>query len=510
MSAIEPINVLQAGGGPIVELAEVRPRESAEIALTISHQARDANRSNWKSVVIVASSFTIVFTCCGLNFAFGVFQDLYDSMAQQAGTPFTGASPALIDLIGTMSISLMTIGAPFSVAWAKRFSPRWVAFVGGFVFSLSLILASFGTALWHFELTQGLLLGVGTCMPYMVAVTVAPTWFTARRGLAMGIILSGTGVGGLVWAPAIKALVDGIGFRNALRLSGALSFVLISLSSAVLSWEPQTLARIRVENAAAIASWASSSSSSSSPWLGGGGLRYLRSLLQVPLIDWRVAKSRRFAAQGIGAMFQAAAYYTPVFFFASYAGTLGYSTTAGANFIALSNACNAVGKIVIGYFADRLGRLNSLFLTTLLSAVITVGFWVPSTVTTTASGVEDSDHAAARNLFIAFAITYGLFASAYVSLFPASLIEIFGIQNFASVNGVLYMVRGLATMVGTPVGGALIRNGSKLGVTVGPDAYINMAVLVSALLFAASAAVFWIRMEAMVGPDGRRNFKWKM
>ena len=156
-------------------------------------------------------------------------------MAQQPNTPFTGASPAEIDLIGTVSISLMTLGAPFAVAWAKRFSPRWVSFTGGLIFAISLILASFGTKLWHFVLTQGLLLGVGTCMPYMVAVTIAPAWFTARRGLAMGIILAGTGVGGLVWAPALGVLINAIGFRNSLRLAGAVTFCLVAASSAAIA-----------------------------------------------------------------------------------------------------------------------------------------------------------------------------------------------------------------------------------------------------------------------------------
>ncbi|KAI2464898.1 MFS monocarboxylate transporter [Annulohypoxylon bovei var. microspora] len=482
MTSIEqPGNLTGIRDDQLVQLTSYGSRPSIEVAPITSQQAREAAMSNRKSIIIVASSFTIIFTCCGLNFAFGVFQELYDAMSQQPGTPFTGATPALIDLIGTISISLMTIGAPFSVAWAKHFSPRWVSFIGGFIFALSLILASFGTKLWHFELTQGLLLGLGTSMPYMVAVTIAPGWFTTHRGLAMGIILAGTGVGGLVWAPVIKAMIDNLGFRNALRVSGVISFVLTSLSSAAMAWDPQTLARISVENASRAGR--------------------LRGVLQVPLIDWRVAKSRKFAAQGLGAIFQAAAYYTPVFFFASYAGTLGYSATAGANFIALSNACNAIGKVVIGYFADRLGRLNTLFLTTFVSAAVTVGFWVPSTVY---GSTDDS-----RGLFVSFAVFYGLFASAYVSLFPASLIEIFGMQNFASVNGVLYMVRGMATLVGTPVAGALIRSSTGSAALL-PHAYINMAVLVSVLLFAASIAVFWIRLEAMVGPSGKMSLKWRM
>ncbi|KAL1852681.1 hypothetical protein Plec18170_005815 [Paecilomyces lecythidis] len=432
------------------------------------------------SVIVVIASFTIVFTCCGLNFAFGVYQALFESLARQPGTPFTGASPAQIDLIGTISISLMTIGAPFVVAWAKRFSPRAVSFAGGLVFGLALILASFGTTLWHFEVTQGVLLGIGTCLSYMVAVTTAPTWFTNHRGLAMGIILSGTGVGGLVWAPALDACINSLGFRNTLRLTGGISFALVSLASAAMAWEPASKARIDTENAA----------------------RTSRAdgILNVPLVDIRVAKTRKFLAQAVGAIFQSAAYYTPVFFFASYAQTLGYSGTAGANFIALSNACNAIGKIVIGHAADRMGRLNTLFLTTLLSAISAIAFWLPSTIGNSTS--------TSQGLFITFTITYGIFASAYVSLFPTSLVEIFGVQNFASVNGVLYMVRGMATMVGTPVGGVLIRSGSMTS-SLKPKAFENMSLLVSALLFAATAGVLWVRLEAMVGPTGIARWKWK-
>ncbi|KAI5456638.1 major facilitator superfamily domain-containing protein [Mariannaea sp. PMI_226] len=435
-----------------------------------------------KCVIICIASFVNVFTCCGLNFAYGVYQALFERMAREPDTPFTGASPAEIDLIGTIGIALMTMGAPFVVAWSKRFSPRKVSFLGGIIFGLSMILASFGQQLWHFVLTQGLLLGIGTSLSYMTSVTVAPTWFSARRGLALGIILSGTGIGGLVWAPALTASINSIGYRNTLRLSGAISCVLVTCASSALAWEPEFKARLDIENSAA-------TRSSAAGRFGG--------IFDVPLVDWRVAKTSKFAAHALGSIFQAAAYYIPVFFFASYAITLGYSTTAGSNFIAISNACNALGKIVIGYAADRIGRLNTLFLTTLMSAVATVCFWLPST----ASSDAGSD---SRNLFISFTIFYGIFASAYVSLFPASIVELFGVQNFASVNGVLYMVRGMATLIGTPVGGVMIRSSTR---GLGPKAYEDMSILVSCLLFAATLSVMWVRLEAMAGSHGQR--KWK-
>jgi MFS family permease len=407
------------------------------------------------------SAFVIVFTACGLNFAFGVYQALYEAMSKEPDNPFTGANPALIDLIGTIAISLMTILAPFSTAWTKRFPPHMVIGAGGIIFALSLLLASFSQQLWQFELTQGVLMGVGTCLLYMPAVTVCPPWFNEHRGLAMGFILAGTGVGGVVWAPALRALNDKIGFRNTLRLSSGVSLVLCLAAGSKMKWHPSM--RARSQNA---------------------------SLFKVPLIDWKVAKTRKFQAQALGAMFQSAAYYIPVFFFAAYARTLGYSDSAGANFIALSNAANAIGKVVIGYLADRVGRLNALFITTLLSAFTTLGLWLPSVLL---DGGETS-----KSLFIAFALCYGVFASAYVSLFPTSLVELFGVQHFANVNGVLYMLRGLATMVGTPVAGALIRDTGR------PKAYEATSSLAGGLLASAALAVFWVRLEASKGTR-----KWK-
>ena len=225
-------------------------------------------------------------------------------------------------------------------------------------------------------------------------------------------------------------------------------------------------------------------------------------MLNVPLVDWRVAKSRKFIASALGAILQSAAYYTPIFFFATYASTLGYSDTTATNFIAVNNACNAVGKIAIGYAADRVGRLNALFFSTLMSAVAAFAFWVPSTL------IGISSPNAARSLFVTFNICYGLFASAYVSLFPTSLVELFGVQHFASVNGFLYMVRGASAFVGTPSAGATVRTSSSISGK--PLAYESMALLVSVLLVAATFSAAWVRIEAMTGDPSSRKRTWKL
>ena len=415
-----------------------------------------------RAILIVASSFTLTLTACGLNFAFGVYQELYESL----GGPFATASPAQIDLIGTLGVSLMTIGAPYASAWAKSYSPRTITLIGAVLFALANILASFSQSLWQFVLTQGLLLGCGTCLAYIPAVTVPPGWFKERRGLAMGIVLSGTGVGGTIWAPVLRALNANIGFRNTLRLTGGVSFILIAGSGWILKWHPDIEALNALE------------------------VQPGQSRIRPPLVNWRVARSRVFAAQAAGAVFQAAAYYTPVYFISTYARTLGYSATTGANFIALSNATSACGKVLLGYVADRYGRLNVLLLCTFLSATSTLGLWFPSTIT--------MDRSSGMGLFIAYVILYSVTAGAYISLFPTVLVELFGVQHFASVNGLLYMLRGLGTLAGTPGAGALIRNTAPSGIAVHSKAsFKSPSLLIGALLTSATLSCVWVRVEAL-------------
>jgi MFS family permease len=156
--------------------------------------------------LIVLSCLTLTFTGCGFNFAFGVYQDLYETL----GGTFKDATPGEIDFIGTLAASLMTIGAPFASSWTETYGPRPVTVLGDVLFAVASISALFGTRLWHFQLSQGLLQGCAACLAYIPAVTVSPSFFNARKGLAMGIILSGTGLGGMAWAPILRYLITAI------------------------------------------------------------------------------------------------------------------------------------------------------------------------------------------------------------------------------------------------------------------------------------------------------------
>ncbi|KAJ5690029.1 hypothetical protein N7462_004421 [Penicillium macrosclerotiorum] len=451
--------------------------EHAVQALTLQEDEQVSAPTKLRQVMIVAAGFITMFMTCAIIFAYGVYQAIYEEMANQPNTPFTGTSSSIISLIGTMSIAIMSMGGPFAMNWAKLYGPQPVIMSGGIVFGLGCILASLSEYVWEFALTQGLLVGIGTCMAYVPTMSVAPTWFDKRRGLAMGIVISGSACGGMVWPPVLRAITSHIGFRNALRISGCLVILFVPIAGFTLRWEPSFKAKVRGQIVG---------TSKRSGWI------------KVPLVNWQVAKSKKFVAQALGCFLQSTGYATPLFFYAAFARSLGYSDTMADNFITISNASNFVSRIVIGYCADKFGRLNVLFLTTILSSVTVFAFWLPSTFARTAISGTAGDV-----LFILFAIFYGCFGSAYISLFPASLIELFGVQHFTSVNGALYLIRGIGAFLGTPLTGLLLPGQSALSA---PWNYERATITVGVLLFAASLATFWVRLEGAAG----KPWTWKL
>lgn len=441
-------------------------------------------------------------------FSFGVYQELYQQLATEPGNPFTGQQPAVIDLIGTASAALQTMFAPLATAWCKRFPPRIVISSGGLLLAIAGLMASYSHTLWQVVLTQGVLMGFATCLSYITAVTVAPMHYGKRRALAMGIITAGTGVGGVMWGPVIQTLNSRLGWRNSLRISGAICGLTVILCGQALDWDPASKARLAAEKRALADTRL------------GQRLASLR-----PSINWQIARTPAFAASALGAGLQAAVYYAPIFYFSAFARTLGYGRATGANLIALSNACNALGKVAIGYLADAVcGRINALLVSTAISAAATLALWLPSSALSGASGsTGGSANATSRALFVAYVVIYGLTASAYVSLFPASLVELFGPAHFRNVNGVLYAIRGMAALAGTPAFGALIRgydaaggpspSGTGTGADTGtagsttPNAYWIPITFAGILFAGATAGVAWVRIAASRASP---NKSWKL
>lgn len=61
---------------------------------------------------------------------------------------------------------------------------------------------------------------VSTGLVFFSSISVTAQYFEKRRGLANGIAVAGSGIGGLALAPLIRMLITEVGFRWTLRITG--------------------------------------------------------------------------------------------------------------------------------------------------------------------------------------------------------------------------------------------------------------------------------------------------
>jgi sugar phosphate permease len=77
-------------------------------------------------------------------------------------------------------------------------------------------LSTIATRYWQFVVLWGFVVGAGSGMAATVlGAAVANRWFTARRGLVMGVLTASTATGQLVFLPALAAAVTERGWRAA-------------------------------------------------------------------------------------------------------------------------------------------------------------------------------------------------------------------------------------------------------------------------------------------------------
>lgn len=77
-------------------------------------------------------------------------------------------------------------------------------------------------------------MGVGASLVWFPCVSAAQQWFSKRRGLSVGIVISGSGFGGLILSFVIQAIIDELGYQWALRIVGFISLVLLVIAALVV------------------------------------------------------------------------------------------------------------------------------------------------------------------------------------------------------------------------------------------------------------------------------------
>lgn len=430
-------------------IAQIEQRER-DIERTPSNNLVSKIKDSSLGLRIIIAGFVSNFIVFGVSFSFGVFQEYYTS----SSGPLYQFKDSEVAMIGTLANALTYIGGIFNKTLLFYFTPRQVMLTGGLLMGLGLILAGFCDSMYQFILSQGILFGIGSSLLYMPPVVCAPMFFNKNRAIAMGFLFSGTGFGGLGIATLSRFLLTQVGWKWCLRILGFMVLGCAFIAGMLVKIPEQVNEQFQFNS------------------------KKILSISQ--LKSWKVW------LQLSASMLQSAGYLIPLIYMSKYGRTLGFSDSQGAIFIGVNNAINAVFKIVLGFVADRIGRLNMIIICSVLSSVTVFSLWMISS----------------RDTFISFVVLYGVFSGAIISLLPTCLVELFGASRYQSLSGLMYFSRGIGTLLGSPLAGLMITNGGRFS-----SDYKESIIYDGTLLAASTICLIGLRTRVTLDKGWKASVK---
>lgn len=221
----------------------------------------------------------------------------------------------------------------------RLWGTRITLLIGVFFLSLGLLGASFATTFYQLLLAQGIAFGYGMGFLYVGSLSVIPQWFGRSRSLAMGIAASGAGFGGLAYNLSTQALIEAVGLAWTFRVLAASAFAANTLSALVI--------RDRNKHV--------------KPRQTAFDLRLFTRPEILLIVGWGCMSELGYIVL----------YYS----LPNYAASVGLSPSQGSVAGALFSLGLAIGRPVIGFCSDRVGRITMAMLMTAFCGLLCLFVW---------------------------------------------------------------------------------------------------------------------------------------
>ena len=236
---------------------------------------------------------------------------------------------------------------------ADRFSTRHIILLGAIAGGLSFVGLSFLSSLWQFYLYYivfGLLASAAFFAPLLSNVGA---WFTARRGLAIGLVTAGQALGqGMV--PYITALlIVGFGWQGAYTGLAIVFLAVLLPMSFLVRDAPGSGSAIRARARAGEAGEAAE--------------------------DFLIRPRHSLAVLSAAAVFCCITMATPLIHAPALASDRGLSPENAARVLLIMLISGALGRVAFGRLADKIGGLHSYMAASLWQTVLVYPFVLVST-----------------------------------------------------------------------------------------------------------------------------------
>lgn len=278
-------------------------------------------------------------------------------------------------------------------------------------------------------------------------------WFQERRGLATGIQMSGTGVGGVVYPLVVSALLSRFGYR-ATMVSLGLGFLALNAGALVFIRRRIPLGR-------------------------AGTARRHR-----PKVDYSFMRRAAVWIAMAVIMCTCLGNFIPSLWLPAYADAVRAVRPNGTALVAIMNAASVPGNAIMGYVSDRFPSRYVVPFSCTTAAVACLALWGLS------AGVS------AEGCLTAFAVVWGFTALSFVGLWSKMITVI--CKDDPNLPGLLFslftILKGVGNLTSGPISTALLKGGPFPGASgaYGHTSFGRLIIYAGVTTFGASVfAVFF-------------------
>src|SRR5215510_11793370 len=350
-----------------------------------------ANKLSSGQIKVAATGFITLFSIVGIMFYGLPF--FYDYWVKDYG--WSRATVTSGNAFAKVAVGLLGFFAGWFI---DRFGPRRLMLAGILMGGIALVGLSTVTALWQFYLFYTFNALAYMCAGPLPNQVLTARWFNRTRGKAMGFAYLGIGVGGMLVPQIAKWLNIQFGWHQALMLLGIFT-VLISFPMAWMVKEnPEE--------------------------------RSIETVKQDPPISInKIVKGWPFYLLVIGSMCSIGAVAgtnqnLKLFFSLD----LKYSQGQSANIISLVLLSSIIGRVLIGWLADKFPKKYVMILIyTLVAASIPLLYF-----------------SSTPGIIYLFAFIFGMGLGGDYMIIPLMAAELFGVRIMGRVMGLVLTADGLA------------------------------------------------------------------
>jgi len=371
----------------------------------------DVIEGGLKGRLCVLGAFCALYCSFGQLNAFGIFQSWY-AEHQMHDLP-----PSTISWIGSLQLWVFFFSGGFVGRIYDEYGPRILMSSGTIILVFSIMMTSISTSYYEYVLCQGILFGLGVGLLFYPSLAAISTHFQRYRATAVGMAMSGSGLGGVLYPIMFRQLFTRIGFGWSVRISGFVTLALCAISLALVTSRSRTVR-------------------SSRPWFDRDSMKDIRFMIIV------------FAS-----VFISFGLFIPYFYITDYAIARSVSPVTAFYVLAIMNAGSIPGRLFPPLLSDRLGRFNLIVPCVFLSGLLTLALW---------------SSAKSLSSIIAFSVLFGFFSGGFNALIISCVAQISDITQIGTRVGLLYTVISFPSLGGGPAAGALLKSnhGSFTGLII--------------------------------------------